>query len=65
MLLKQGFTNPNSQDEVFIKNKKTNGAQGRTRTDTRLPLPDFESGASTSFTTWAFKKMYYNIYFLK
>ena len=30
-----------------------NGARGRTRTDTRLPLPDFESGASTSFTTRA------------
>lgn len=29
------------------------GARGRTRTDTRLPLPDFESGASTGFTTRA------------
>ena len=25
-----------------------NGAEGRTRTDTRLPLLDFESSASTS-----------------
>lgn len=33
--------------------KNINGARGRTRTDTRLPLPDFESGASTSFTTRA------------
>ena len=30
-----------------------NGARGRTRTDTRLPLSDFESDASTSFTTRA------------
>lgn len=35
------------------------GAQGRTRTDTRLPLLDFESSASTSFTTWAYKKRNY------
>ena len=34
---------------------KIDGARGRTRTDTRLPLPDFESGASTSFTTRAKK----------
>lgn len=27
------------------------GAEGRTRTDTGLPLLDFESSASTSFTT--------------
>ena len=32
---------------------KIDGARGRTRTDTRLPLPDFESGASTGFTTRA------------
>ena len=31
------------------------GASGRTRTDTWLPIPDFESGASTSFTTEAKK----------
>lgn len=29
------------------------GASGRTRTDTWSPIPDFESGASTSFTTEA------------
>ena len=29
------------------------GASSRTRTDTWLPIPDFESGASTSFTTEA------------
>jgi hypothetical protein len=29
------------------------GAQGRTRTDTQLPEPDFESGASTNFATRA------------
>ena len=34
---------------------KIDGARGRTRTDTRLPLPDFESGASTGFTTRAKK----------
>jgi hypothetical protein len=34
-----------------------NGARGRTRTDTRLPLPDFESGASTDFTTRANKEL--------
>ena len=34
-----------------------NGARGRTRTDTRLPLPDFESGASTGFTTRANKEL--------
>lgn len=33
------------------------GARGRTRTDTRLPLPDFESGASTGFTTRANKEL--------
>ena len=27
------------------------GTEGRTRTDTELPQPDFESGASTSFAT--------------
>lgn len=27
------------------------GAEGRTRTDTELPLLDFESSASTNFTT--------------
>ena len=30
-----------------------NGTEGRTRTDTVLPPPDFESGASTSFATSA------------
>ena len=29
------------------------GTEGRTRTDTVLPPPDFESGASTSFATSA------------
>ena len=41
---------------IFIKalnNDIVDGARGRTRTDTRLPLPDFESDASTSFTTRA------------
>ncbi len=37
----------------FRINREVNGAQGRTRTDTRLPVQDFESSASTSFTTWA------------
>ena len=32
------------------------GAEGRTRTDTVLPPPDFESGASTSFATPALEK---------
>ena len=41
-------------DEKILKAYKY-GARGRTRTDTRSPLPDFESGASTSFTTRAFK----------
>ncbi len=40
-----------STPELFPQ--KISGARGRTRTDTRLPLPDFESGASTSFTTRA------------
>ena len=31
------------------------GTEGRTRTDTVLPPPDFESGASTSFATPAFR----------
>ena len=31
--------------------KEGNGAGGRTRTDTMSPSPDFESGASTNFTT--------------
>ena len=31
------------------------GTEGRTRTDTVLPPPDFESGASTSFATSAFR----------
>ncbi len=30
------------------------GTEGRTRTDTVLPPPDFESGASTSFATSAY-----------
>lgn len=34
-----------------IIRKKLNGAGGRTRTGTLLPEPDFESGASTNFTT--------------
>ena len=36
---------------------RENGAEGRTRTDTRLPLPDFESSASTNSTTPASKNM--------
>ena len=35
---------------------KKNGAEGRTRTDTGSPLPDFESSASTNFTTPAYLK---------
>lgn len=34
-----------------LRGKKRNGAEGRNRTDTGLPPPDFESGASTNFTT--------------
>ena len=34
------------------------GALGRNRTGTELPPPDFESGASTNFTTRAFKRNY-------
>ena len=37
------------QDSII--NINMDGAEGRTRTDTRLPLLDFESSASTSFTT--------------
>jgi hypothetical protein len=33
------------------------GAGGRNRTDTELPPLDFESSASTSFTTPAIEKM--------
>ena len=33
------------------KGKNGGGAGGRTRTDTMLPSEDFESSASTSFTT--------------
>jgi hypothetical protein len=32
------------------------GASGRSRTDTSLRIPDFESGASTSSTTEAIEK---------
>lgn len=34
------------------------GARSRNRTGTELPPPDFESGASTNFTTRAFKRNY-------
>lgn len=34
-----------------MKRRLKDGAEGRTRTDTVLPLPDFESGASTNFAT--------------
>ena len=44
-----------STPELFPQ--KVSGARGRTRTDTRLPLPDFESGASTDFTTRANKEL--------
>ena len=37
------------------------GTEGRTRTDTVLPPPDFESGASTSFATPAPKRGVYHI----
>jgi hypothetical protein len=37
----------------------SNGTEGRNRTDTMSPSPDFESGASTSSATPA-KKPYYN-----
>lgn len=36
--------------EIYLK-EKINGAEGRNRTDMGLPPPDFESGASTNFTT--------------
>jgi hypothetical protein len=41
------------------KLRKINGAQGRTRTDTQLPEPDFESGASTNFATRAGRVRWY------
>jgi hypothetical protein len=37
--------------EVKIRVICDYGTEGRTRTDTVLPLPDFESGASTNFAT--------------
>jgi hypothetical protein len=37
-----------------------NGAGGRNRTDMELPPADFESAASTSFTTPARSKTYTN-----
>ncbi len=46
----------------FGVNREVNGAQGRTRTDTRLPVQDFESSASTSFTTWA-KNLEWSFYY--
>ena len=55
---------------------KINGAGGRNRTDTRLPSQDFESCASTNFTTpahlfyndlqvfWdSIQRRYYNFYY--
>ncbi len=36
---------------ITQKSSKRNGTEGRTRTDTELPQPDFESGASTNFAT--------------
>ncbi len=39
--------------------KLNNGAESRNRTDTGLPPPDFESGASTNFTTPALKAKLY------
>ena len=38
---------------------KGNGTEGRTRTDTVSPPPDFESGASTSSATPASKELEY------
>lgn len=49
---------------VFRKNLKTlvvYGAGGRNRTDMELPPEDFESSASTSFTTPARTKTYTNL----
>lgn len=39
--------------DVFLLGDLSSGAPGRTRTDTWLPILDFESSASTSFTTEA------------
>ena len=40
---------------------KGNGTEGRTRTDTMSPPPDFESGASTSFATPAKNEKYIRV----
>ncbi len=40
---------------VSLKGSFIGGAEGRNRTDTGLPLLDFESSASTNFTTPAYK----------
>ncbi len=42
---------------AFIEIDRKNGAGGRNRTGTPLREPDFESGASTSSTTPAQKKI--------
>ncbi len=55
-------------EQNFLKQKKRsglerlekvigNGAEGRTRTDTRLLPPDFESSVSTNSTTSAYHKV--------
>ncbi len=41
---------------ITQKSSKGNGTEGRTRTDTELPQPDFESGASTNFATPAHRR---------
>ncbi len=51
-------------EQNFFKQKRSrlekiigNGAEGRTRTDTRLLPPDFESSVSTNSTTSAYHKV--------
>jgi hypothetical protein len=52
------------EKKISRKSLKKNGAGGRNRTDMELPPEDFESSASTSFTTPAWSESYTNPYFL-
>ena len=55
----------NRQGSTRIYFLQIKNAQGRSRTGTLLPTPDFESGTSTNFITWAFSIFNYQFSFFK
>ena len=53
MVTKPGLPKIRTRGLILGRHNSVNGTWGRTRTDTPVKEPDFESGASTSFATQA------------